>query len=83
MEPLKLIGWKKQEGKKGGIGYYLFCSRKVDTQSEGCLAGDGEEAVRCYINPEYCKYDPKIGDLIIPVEGRFGIDQIYVVGNVG
>lgn len=79
MKPIKVVGWEKRTGKKGGVGYYIYGVRDVSSDVEGYMEGDGSEALRLYINPEYCKYQPKVGDLIVPVEGRFGIDQIYVV----
>lgn len=81
MEPLKVVGWEKRTGKKGGVGYYIYCERSVQRNAEGFMEGDGCEAVRLYVNPEYCKYEPQVGHVIIPVEGRFGIDQVYVVNG--
>lgn len=79
MKPLRVVGWEKKPGKTGKVGIWIYAVRDVDKEAEGFLEGDGYEACRLYINPEYCKYQPKGDDLIIPVEGRFGIDQIYVV----
>lgn len=72
--PWEVIGFEKVVSESGKVGMRLYGIRN--------LAGDGEgmEAGRLYFNPEYCKYTPVIGQKIIPVEGRYGINQIYVVG---
>lgn len=79
MKPLRVVGWEKKTTKNGKIGVIIYAVRDVGSDPEAFLEGEGSEACRLYINPEYCKYSPKCDDLIIPVEGRFGIDQIYVV----
>ena len=78
MKPIEVVGWEKKIGKTGKVGVWIYGQRELEPaeDQERC----GSESVRLYINPEYCKYEPQIGHLIIPVEGRFGIDQIYVVG---
>lgn len=80
MKPIKVVGWEKKTGKTGKVGIWIYGEREVQTDAEGYIEGEGSEAVRLYINPEYCAYKPNVGELIIPVEGRFGIDQVYVVG---
>ena len=74
--PWELIGWEKNVSEAGKVGIRLYCVRNITGDGEG----DGMEAGRLYFNPEYCKYSPVIGQKIIPVNGRYGIDQIYVVG---
>ena len=79
-KPVKVVGWEKIVGKNDKCGIRIYGERELDSSAEGFVAGEGMEAVRLYINPEYTRYEPQIGHLIIPVEGRYGIDQIYVVG---
>lgn len=80
MKPLRVVGWEKKNSEKSGkVGLLIYAVRDVDQSAENFIEGEGCETCRLYINPEYCKYSPKCDDLIIPVEGRFGIDQIYVV----
>lgn len=79
MKPLRVVGWEKRTTKNDKIGVIIYAVRDINPEAESFLEGEGCEACRLYINQEYCRYTPKIDDLIIPVEGRFGIDQIYVV----
>ena len=72
--PVKVIGWETVTQQNGKTGLRIYGVRAV-TSSDGI----GEEAVRIYINPEYCKYDPEIGHMIIAVEGRYGVDRIIRV----
>lgn len=44
------------------------------------VQGDGLECGRLYYNPDYCQYSPVLGQMIVPVEGRFGLDRVLVVG---
>lgn len=73
--PVKVIGWENVVSEKGTPGIRIYGVRQLMSEN-----GSGEEAVRIYINPEYCKYTPVLGHKIIAVEGRFGIDRIIVVG---
>lgn len=72
--PVKVIGWElvNQKNDKTGMRIYGIRDLNGDTAT-------GEEAVRIYINPEYVKYEPEIGHLIIAVEGRYGVDRIIRV----
>ncbi len=72
--PVTVIGWETVLQKNEKPGIRIYGSREV-VVGEG-QTGEGREAVRIYINPEYCKYSPKIGDVIIAIEGRFGVDRI-------
>ena len=78
MKPIEVVGWEKKTGRSGKVGLWIYGQREI-AQTEGQLEGEGYEAIRLYINPEYCDYVPQIGHKIIPVEGRFGIDEVYVV----
>lgn len=72
--PVKVIGWEMVEQQNGKTGVRIYGIRNVMGQN-----GEGEEAVRIYINPEYVKYQPQIGHMIIAVEGRYGVDRIIRV----
>lgn len=72
--PVKVIGWETVTQQNGKIGMRIYGVRAVTSPD-----GIGEEAVRIYINPEYCKYEPDIGHQIIAVEGRYGVDRIIRV----
>lgn len=52
----------------------LHCQREL--QGEGC---EGVEVGRIFFDPEYVKYDPHIGDVIIAIDGRFGVDRIVKI----
>lgn len=72
--PVKVIGWELVEQQNGKTGLRIYGVRP--------LLGDaatGDEAVRIYINPEYVKYEPELGHMIIAVEGRYGVDRIIRV----
>lgn len=80
MKPLKVVGWEMKKSEKSGkVGLLIYAVRDIDVSADSFIEGEGSETCRLYISPEYCKYSPKVGDMIIPVEGRYGIDQIYVV----
>ncbi len=73
--PVTVIGWENVTQQNGKVGVRIYGTRAV-TGDEG----EGQEAVRIYINPEYCKYSPVIGQQIIAVEGRYGVDRVIVIG---
>ena len=72
--PIEVIGFETIVGEKS-TGVRVYGLRDITSES-----GTGKEAVRLYFNPEYCKYEPKLGQKIIAIEGRYGIDRIIVVG---
>lgn len=72
--PVKVIGWEMVTQQNGKTGIRIYGVRDLVTEN-----GAGQEAVRIYINPEYCKYEPEIGHQIIAVEGRYGVDRIVRV----
>lgn len=79
MKPINVIGWEVREKENGKKGMFIYGSRDVNKESNGYFEGEGAEAVKIYVNPEYVDYKPQIGHKIIPIEGRYGVDQIYVV----
>lgn len=72
--PVKVIGWELVEQQNGKTGMRIYGIRNLFGET-----ATGEEAVRIYINPEYVKYEPELGHMIIAVEGRYGIDRIIRV----
>lgn len=72
--PVKVIGWELVEQQNGKTGMRIYGIRELHGE-----AATGEEAVRIYINPEYVKYEPELGHMIIAVEGRYGVDRIIRV----
>lgn len=79
MKPINVIGWEIREKENGKTGMFIYGTRAINTDASGYREGDGQEAVKIYVNPEYVDYKPQIGHKIIPIEGRYGVDQIYVV----
>lgn len=79
MKPILVIGWEVREKENGKKAMWIYGTREINTDAAGYREGDGSEAVKIYVNPEYCDYKPQIGHKIIPIEGRYGVDQIYVV----
>ena len=75
--PVKVVGCENVITDKGNPGIRLFVEREL--QSEDCA---GVEALRFYINPEYCKYVPVIGDMLVIIEGRYpgSVDRVIKVG---
>ncbi len=70
--PLTVIGWFWRESEKTGKRYlHVFATREIP---EG--KGYGLEAVHLNLNPEYVKYDPCLNDVIIAIDGRYGVDRI-------
>lgn len=73
--PVQVIGWETVTQQNGKTGVRIYGIRDITGEN-----GVGQEAVRIYINPEYCKYEPEVGHMIIAVEGRYGVDRIIRVG---
>ena len=75
-KPVTVIGWERNVNQETGkVGIRVYGTRPI-VGSDEC---SGEEAIRIYYNPEYCKYEPQIGDKIIAIQGRYGFDRIIVV----
>lgn len=74
IDVFEVIGWEMIEQKNGKTGVRIYGIRDLAGTN-----GDGKEAVRCYINPEYVKYQPELGHKIIAVEGKYGVDRIIRV----
>lgn len=75
-KPVTVIGWERLVNEETGkVGIRVYGTRPI-VGSEDCA---GEEAIRIYYNPEYCKYVPQLGQKIIAIQGRYGVDRIIVV----
>lgn len=76
--PKKVVGWARIPSKNDPSKTFirLYC---VSDQEPGADR-EGVEAHRDFYNPEYVHYTPCIGDMIITIPGRFGIDRIVKVG---
>lgn len=73
--PVKVIGWESVISSSGKAGLRIYGVRNVTSEN-----GIGQEAIRLYINPEYCPYQPVMDQLIIAVEnGRGYVDRVIVV----
>lgn len=78
--PWKVVGfesWLNEEGKER-VRLYLARPLAVD---EG-HTGEGLEATREFYTPKYLNspYKPACGQMIIFTKGRYGINEIFVVG---
>lgn len=72
--PVEVIGWEIFEQQNGKNGIRIYGLRDLNTTQ-----GEGREAVRIYINPEYVNYQPELGHKIIAVNGKYGVDRIIRV----
>lgn len=76
--PWKVVGFEKFVSEKGEDCVRLYVARPLVTV-EGHV-GEGVETNRLFYKPQYVKYEPQVNHMIIAVEGRYGIGQIFVVG---
>lgn len=77
--PWKVVGFENWVSEKGENCVRLYVMRRLNPP-EGS-SGAGAETQRLFYKPEYVSYDPQIGDYIIPMEGRYGISKIVVIGR--
>lgn len=75
--PWNVVGWEMvpKQNDEGKFNVRLYCQRPMADGANG----EGVETGRLFFNPEYVKYSPAVGDMIIATEGRYGIDKIYKV----
>ena len=78
--PWKVFGFEHYVDERGEACTRLFVARPFICPQGS--TGEGTETRRLYYKDRYLKlpYQPTIGHKIIAVEGRYGIDQIFVVG---
>lgn len=79
MEPWIVVGWETGISEKNQREFTRVYVERGISQD---VTGFGKETNRIFFYNEYVKYEPAIGDLIVPVEGRYGVDQIIKFGNV-
>ena len=77
--PWKVIGFEKFTSEKGEECVRLYVARTLAV-AEG-HAGEGLETNRLFFKPQYVKYTPVVGHRIIALDGRYGLSQIYVLGD--
>lgn len=78
-KPWKIVGFVKWLNENGEECVRLFLERVFEPTDE--QEGSGLEADRKYYKMKYVPYPPKIGDIIIAIEGKYGINQIFVIGH--
>lgn len=76
--PWKVVGFEKWLSEKNEECVRLYVARPL-VLADGST-GEGLETQRLFYKPQYVKYEPQIGHMIIATEGRYGIGQIFVVG---
>ena len=77
--PWKVTGYEKWMNEKGEECVRLYVARSL-VPEEG-HSGEGLETNRLFYKAQYVKYEPVVGHRIIAMEGRFGISNIYVIGE--
>ena len=77
--PWKVVGFEKFVNDNGEDCVRLYTARPLHPEENH--SGDGLEVSRPFYKTKYVKYEPKIGHMIIIVDGRYGIADIYVVGE--
>lgn len=78
--PWKVVGFVKWNNERDEECVRIYVERELSL-AEG-QEGSGKETKNFYYKPEYVKYEPVIGHIVIPVDGRYGLQQIMVVGRV-
>lgn len=76
--PWTVVGWEllPRQNDPNKHNVRLHCQQALP-------AGGAAEGIACkslYFNPEYVSYSPALGQKIIWIDGRYGIDRIVVVG---
>ena len=79
--PWKVVGFEKFKSEKGEDCTRLYVARPLILPDDN--EGDGLETQRLFFKPQYVKYEPVIGHMIIATAGRYpgSIGQIFVVGT--
>lgn len=77
--PWKVTGYEKWTNEKGEECVRLYVARSLVLE-EG-HSGEGLETNRLFYKPQYVNYDPVVGHRIIAIDGRYGIAQIFVIGE--
>ena len=77
--PWKVIGFEKWVSEKGEDCVRLYVVRPWNAPAGS--AGEGFETNRIFFKPQYVTYEPVINHLIIPIDGRYGVEKIVVLGT--
>lgn len=80
MYPWKVVGCEVWVNENDEECVRLYVERELNLE-EG-HSGAGVETQRLYFKKKYVKYEPVIGHLIIAIDGRYGVQQIAVVGKL-
>ena len=81
MDVWKIVGFELFESEAGDECVRLYLTRPpVELPGHVCA---GVEAQREFYKVKYLEkpYSPALGDLIVPIKGRYGINNILVVGK--
>lgn len=81
MDVWKIVGYELFNGGNGDECVRLYLTRPLPDQPGH--VGEGIEAQREFYKPKYLErhYTPALGDLIVPIKGRYGVNNILVVGR--
>ena len=77
--PWRVVGFEKWQSERNEECVRIYVERALPLE-EG-HTGSGKETKSFYYKPLYVKYEPVIGHIVIPVDGRYGLMQIMVVGQ--
>lgn len=82
--PWKVIGFEKFVSDAGDHCVRLHCIRPGVPGREGNVF-EGTEVKAFFYKEKYCKHDPQLFQLIIPIDGRYPgcLDRVMVVGYDG
>lgn len=78
-KPWKVVGFLKWLNENGEECVRLFVERALDVSPD--QEGAGLDVNRLYYKSKYVPYPPKIGDIIIAIDGKYGVNQIFVIGH--
>lgn len=82
MEPWIVVGWEAGKSEKNGRDYLRIYVEKNAGSSDPGVTCVGKECNRIFFYTEYVEYEPVLGDLIVTVDGRYGVDKVIKLGNV-
>lgn len=74
--PWKVVGFEKWTNDSGEDCVRLYVARDFNPEN-----GAGLETQRLYYKTKYVQYEPVIGHMIIAQDGRYGVQNIVVVGG--
>ena len=77
--PWKIVGFMKWLNENGDECVRLFLQRVFNPSPD--QEGAGFEVERKYYRSKYVPYPPVIGDIIVAIDGKYGVDRIIVIGH--